>query len=1193
MTKIGENYFRTYNLRSKNTHCSTTDADGSRYSRINDIYYPQLQIDTQKSPKCLNRRSAYSAKESSIPTSSPSASAQSAEAHSRLCAVDDSLRSDFKRPYPQLGINIKKSPRSVNVEEKPQPSSRLRKRKINFSENTSTSDGSFDISSVTVRWKKRLKPAAPVTKEFSDSLPMDTDINSQKYSLKIQFNVDELEEQMYSDMLLKKPAIVLKRINLDTVAKEPESLLPSESLTVNASDTVQENEHQNSQTEVEMSESQPVTENLKSGNELMPKTIHRKRLGMQIRGQKFIKGQIVGSIDLSQEKTVEGIIAVEEADQSTSVTSDRYIIKADTFIEQSDASDENTDDPLLSKQKCIDTRDVSVNFTNISELSFGKSKEKSEMVVEYNDNHETIGSNERLQFTNRPDKLKTIGTRRLLNAGENIDEQSTSRIRRKKSRVSNADKYSKRAVHSKPLHSVDMGELSQNEDKKTMELKNANNAENFKLKDVTVKLKAVNVAKFVSNNESAVINTAEQLHNLENSPEFETIKDLESTVVSSNMDPIHLNEPQKADFVAPDANSATKVTYISSDKSYLNQVADVSKPCFIDSDDDVIVIISDDESYLGASSSGSTINLNYTPALSTSSEADATNVRLIYDKKIERIALNSINQTTTSSNPASNPTIKFTEMSETKKAPNTQELGYSIKVIESRSTEVDEPVPNTVNLNSIRSLTNSEQLEHLTSDDEELVLSDDDTHLKPITKKIFISHEEIANRSEATTNKQSVIDETIKFTELECEDVLNDVELLSIEINSDKSTVKEVSSTSANDIPKNNFEVCPQSFKPTKSQVFKVVADNPQEFNDADGKCFSDSEQVHSPERQKLSNANSLKCGENARQNFRSQRSGRAVKSLRWAVDEFDSGPSTSGQSQRYKTEASKKIDAQHTSLLSVSLFTSTANPNDIQSPTVDHLLNCSQTQELFSPWSPTKISQSSDEDIVQICCSNENAQVEPEDWPLSSTKKTGTPSSLETVPASKINYKFDNSIWYSSDEENDDNRVYSLYQNESVLSSEVISFPESQLHSPKGEDPVAGSIEKLSSQEPNNSDSDIVLCSQSPDPVSQFSKDILVDDSPVAAKGCRERILHSTPTGRRLKKSPSPTYTPIYKRLMLKVINDEEKRTHRESKMEDIKEEVENKAANISSSLMVRFISSRTFFFYFFFLIRLVLISE
>lgn len=1174
-----------YNLRSKNTHSSASDVNGGRHSRISDIFYPQLQIDTQKSPKCVNQTSCT--KESSIPTTSPSASAHFAEAHSRLSLVDDSLRSDFRRPYPQLEISIKKSPRSIPVEEKPQPASRLRKRKINFIENTPTSDGSFDMSSVAVRWKKRLKPATPIVNEFSDSLPMDTDINSQKYSLKIQFNADELEEKMYSDVLLKKPAILLKRISLDSVAKEPKSILPSKCLSTSlVSDTVKESKHPNCRMEGEICGSSPVSENLKSNDKLMPKVSYRKRLGMRMRGKKYVNDQVVGSTDLSQDKTVKGI-AADEACQSNSIASDKHI-ERNAFVEQSGSSAENAVYRLLSKPKIISACDVSVNLTRINELDFGKSEENPEMGAEYSENrsfsHEMTDSNKRFQFKDKPNQSKAINTQkiRLCNAGGNVGDQNMSRNRRvKKLKVTGAERSSKVVVRSKTHLPVDAMEPCLNDNEKKLVLTNCNYAENFKLKDVSVNLKAINIDRLISHNEKAVINSTEKLPILANLLKVGTKENSKITVASNNMDSVHPNEPSREELNVLNSNAAKKVTYTCSDESSTN-VVDVSKPCFSDSDDDVIMVISDSDSQSGGTSSGSTSNVNYTPAFPNPDNVDGISGNLVDDEEIERIALSIINQTAAAFSPTSDETIKFTELTNIEEVPSTQELNYSIKEIESGSTDTDKPNEHCVNQNNAKDLANFEKLEHSVSDDDELVLSDDDTHLKASNKTILVSSGEISYGLEVAVNNQSIIDETIKFTELECEDALNDVELENIETRLDKSMENNVLPTCANEEPKSGFEVNQHLSEPTNSPISKMVSNNPPEYSvDIDENGLSHSKSVHhcSPECQRLSDKYSVKHATAEEPIFCSQRSGRVVKSLRWAIDEFDNVLSTSRHPLGSRSEGSEKTGHQRISPLSLSLFTSAADQSDIHSPTADHLLNRPQTQELFSPLSPKNLSQSSNEDVIQIRCSNdENTSIQRDDGSSSSTKKTAAPGSLDTIPGSKINYKFDNSIWYSSDEENDDNRVCSLYQNESASSPEVVLFPESRLDSPKGEDPVVDSNEKSSSQETNKSDSEIVLHSQSPGSVSQISKDFAVNDSPVDAGRARRGILHSTPTGRRSKKSPSPTYTPIYKKLMLKVMKEEERAGRREPKMGGIKEELETKAADVSSSSVVSIRFSEAF---------------
>lgn len=1167
ITTETHNLYRTYNLRSKSTNTTTATADGSRSSRIGSTkhspckFYPQLQIDTQKSPKCSSVRSKSPVRESSILAGSPSMSAQSAEAQSRLCPVDE-LRSSFRRPYPQLGINIKKSPRASESQEKPKPT-RLRKRKINFSDqNASASDGSFDISAVTVKWKKRrLKPATPVD-GFNDSFPVDGDISSQKYSLKIRFNANELEDRMYSDVLLKRPAVLLKRISLESSAVTEPTKSPAQAEAVNlVSDVAPGSVPQNFSALVQSRSSSTATENAKSEGEAVPMLVCRKRLGMRMRAQKDVE---VSSSELLQKET--------DGECRTNTRSTE-----DLFLEQSNPAAEKTCNPS-SSLKDIESCNIA---GNVATLGSGRSEGKGQVNAKFVEtNHRD--TSKRLQLANRSDKLRISSRKVHL---ENIGERGKNR-RLKNSKVANRNfELPDKGDCSKPVDVVEPLLCDE-------EAAKPKNEENFKFMNLSVRLSAVDIDKiyaattessrtanwedFETNVDSRTANLSTMDFVYSNEPlpkEFEAAKsmsfdescnqinpsigvskpcfsDIDDFIMINREEESHshitssAHEPPKKESIIP----SSRATKVSSDETCppTPQLADISKPCFSNTDD------------VQKENPSNTSNLDANSA--NLRDADTTvKCTMSDEEEIDRIAPSIIKRTASAFGPIGDEPIRFTEIPNLDVIPCTQELSKSIEFKESAvRSYLKGPNPDVDCTGRVS------KSEDFVFDDEDLVLSDEETDLGTTNVGVVVSSEEIPNHSEATSSDRSVIDATIKFTELECgEDALNDVEFEDLIRKSEKSPTHQFPSSPG--AVKTDFKVCHNqpAFKPVLPSTSEV-GDNPRESS-----CVDGNNHLQTPEQQTLNLEESADAAH-------SQPPKRAAKSLRWAVYEFDNAPSTSGQLGRSKNEGLK--DTQYSSPLSTSLFASTVDPNNLGSPAANpHLLNRPLTQELFSPSSPTKISQSSNED-AQIFSGSSNGSTKDHPEARSYPKQSAGTCSTKTQSMSRVSYDFNNSIWYSSDEEADENQVCSLYQNESVSSPEIVLFLEGHPDSLTEGDPVAELNEKSTSQRTSNSGSGVLLSSPSLDSVSPTGKDFGVDDSPTGGEGFSRGILHSTPSGRRTKKSPSPSYTPIYKKLMLKRMNEDEKYSRRELKMDEIKEEAEVKALDSSASLVVSIIVDNRF---------------
>lgn len=234
-----------------------------------------MQIDTQKSPKSSSIRSFVDQQQSIAftgfsPISTSACIDESEKLKSpsfsicRSISNDECKKSETKRPYPQLEVNIKKSPRPVTKIENEEASLkliniRLRKRKIDFgdSETKSNTNDLFDISSVTAKWKKQhIKKnkeiknsknlrSTQLPNEDSSSFNCKNNVNlntskdvvsnltenisdtiapkctyivengtiSQDYSLKIHVNTCEADEKtLYKNFLLKQPVIKLQHI---------------------------------------------------------------------------------------------------------------------------------------------------------------------------------------------------------------------------------------------------------------------------------------------------------------------------------------------------------------------------------------------------------------------------------------------------------------------------------------------------------------------------------------------------------------------------------------------------------------------------------------------------------------------------------------------------------------------------------------------------------------------------------------------------------------------------------------------------------------------------------------------------------------------------------------------------------------------------------------------------------------------
>ncbi len=271
--KIDDNFLtficvsRTYNLRSgpKDTDTvSETERLQQNDSKISPKkQYPQLQINTQKSPKMMAARQSRVAYAKEVTPSKVPEIVDLTETTTDVVDIEDLLadetrKSESKRIYPQLGVNVRRSPTVPAKNENSSSSSSigLKKRKINFetSETSSSNSEMFDVSSITAQWKKRrLKTRknpnfnGPGSKENSDYYrthdevrrllrnvvvdPFDdvlgndddprnttytiaSDISSQKYSLKINLDSAGPEAKLLIDqMRFKVPVVRLTRIS--------------------------------------------------------------------------------------------------------------------------------------------------------------------------------------------------------------------------------------------------------------------------------------------------------------------------------------------------------------------------------------------------------------------------------------------------------------------------------------------------------------------------------------------------------------------------------------------------------------------------------------------------------------------------------------------------------------------------------------------------------------------------------------------------------------------------------------------------------------------------------------------------------------------------------------------------------------------------------------------------------------------
>lgn len=194
--------------------------------------------------------------------------------------------------------------------------------------------------------------------------------------------------------------------------------------------------------------------------------------------------------------------------------------------------------------------------------------------------------------------------------------------------------------------------------------------------------------------------------------------------------------------------------------------------------------------------------------------------------------------------------------------------------------------------------------------------------------------------------------------------------------------------------------------------------------------------------------------------------------------------------------------------------------------------------------------------DVATVMCDN-NVDV-ANDFPVPDlhlfSLKMPSDSLTEITTKLQPQFMFDNSIWDSvtdpaSDDDADD-QIRSFYSNKSVTSNEVTMLQCDEIQDQKSSalDQVfisqnENEIMSFYDTESLISASDAELDTNSPNEkslvVRRPSDDFRADSSPLYSG---QSVLHSTPQTLRNKKSPSPTYTPIIKKLMLKKIAKEEK---------------------------------------------------
>lgn len=247
--------------------------------------------------------------------------------------------------------------------------------------------------------------------------------------------------------------------------------------------------------------------------------------------------------------------------------------------------------------------------------------------------------------------------------------------------------------------------------------------------------------------------------------------------------------------------------------------------------------------------------------------------------------------------------------------------------------------------------------------------------------------------------------------------------------------------------------------------------------------------------------------------------------------------------------------------------------------------------------------------DVATVMCDNVDVA---SDFPVSDLNLSSKmPSdSTEITTTLQPQFMFDNSIWDSITDpaSDDDDPIRSFYSNKSVTSNEVTVLQCDEIQDEKlspldevfisqneneimsfydTESPISGSDAEVDTNSPNKKSM----------VVKRPSDDLGTGSSPSSSE---KSVLHSTPQSLRKKKSPSPTYTPIIKKLMLKKIAKEEKgiRSRKSSRrfqsepfLADIKEEEERRkeiTEDVPMKLLVSLVvlSSRSRILHLYFLI-------
>lgn len=165
--------------------------------------YPRLGIDIQKSPKASNMQPSSTSSRTDEPKTEDPQSPQSKS------SSEPEPKKNEKRCYPQLGINVEKSPKTLHLQ-KPKDKSTLRKRKIDFNRSAETSnvsdadDADSDMTSIISKWKNSFKRKRTDQSSLAEKSSVQgsattdnsltfagTQISSQKYSLRVNTDCEE------------------------------------------------------------------------------------------------------------------------------------------------------------------------------------------------------------------------------------------------------------------------------------------------------------------------------------------------------------------------------------------------------------------------------------------------------------------------------------------------------------------------------------------------------------------------------------------------------------------------------------------------------------------------------------------------------------------------------------------------------------------------------------------------------------------------------------------------------------------------------------------------------------------------------------------------------------------------------------------------------------------------------------------